>query len=79
MPKVLIIDDSRFARLKLSRNIEEAGFEIVEAGDGAEGLELTRKEAPDCIICDLLMPEMDGFQFLEVLKAENIQIPVFIL
>lgn len=79
MAKVLIIDDSRFARLKLSDNIKSEGFEIVEAGNGEEGLEVTRKENPDCIICDLLMPVMDGFGFLDKLREENLDIPVLIL
>jgi CheY-like chemotaxis protein len=79
MAKILIIDDSKYARLKLSRNIEEGGFEIVEAANGVEGLELTRSEKPDCIICDLLMPEMDGIGFLKSIKKEGIPIPVLIL
>lgn len=79
MAKVLIIDDSRFARLTLSDNIKKGGFEILEAGDGEEGLEITRKENPDCIICDLLMPVMDGFGFLEKLREENLDVPVLVL
>lgn len=79
MPKVLIIDDSRFARLKLAKPIAEAGFEVLEAGNGLEGLDLTRKEKPDCILCDLLMPVMDGYAFLENIKKDGITIPVLVL
>ncbi len=79
MAKILIIDDSRFTRLKLSTPLKKAGFEIIEAGDGAEGLKLTLEENPDCILCDLLMPVMDGFGFLESVKKENTQTPVLIL
>ncbi len=79
MATILIIDDSRFARLKLSNNIKEGGFDVLEAANGVEGLEVTRAEHPDCIVCDLLMPEMDGFMFLEYLKQEGIAIPVLIL
>ncbi len=79
MAKILIVDDSRFARLKLSENIKEGGFEISEAADGEEGLKRVREEKPDIIICDLLMPVMDGFGFLEQLKLEGFTIPVLIL
>lgn len=79
MAKVLIIDDSRFARLKLGDNIKAAGFDIIEAGNGEEGLLITQQQRPDIIICDLLMPELDGFGFLEKLKAEGINVPVMIL
>lgn len=79
MAKVLIIDDSRFARLRLSTPIKEAGFDVFEAANGIEGLELTRRHRPDCIICDLLMPEMDGYGFLEHIKEEGLSTPVLIL
>lgn len=79
MPKILIIDDSRYARLKMSKPIAEAGYEVLEAENGLEGLDLVRKEKPDCIICDLLMPVMDGYAFLENIKKEKITIPVLVL
>lgn len=79
MAKILIIDDSRFARLKLSDNLKEGGFEVVEAGNGEEGLTVTKEQKPDIIICDLLMPVMDGFGFLESVKEEGIDTPVLVL
>ena len=79
MAKILIIDDSRFARLKLSENIKEGGFDISEAADGEEGFKRVLEEKPDIIICDLLMPVMDGFGFLDLLKREGLNIPVLIL
>jgi len=79
MPKVLIIDDSRFSRMKLSDNIKSGGFDIIEAGNGEEGINAVRKEKPDAVICDLLMPVMDGFGFLEILREEKHNIPVLIL
>jgi DNA-binding response OmpR family regulator len=79
MPKVLIIDDSRYARLKLSKPITDAGFEVLEAENGLEGLDLVRREAPDCVLCDLLMPVMDGYGFLENIKKEGITVPVLVL
>jgi DNA-binding response OmpR family regulator len=79
MAKILIIDDSRFARLKLSDNLKTGGFDVVEASNGEEGLKVAESEQPDCIICDLLMPVMDGFGVLRGLKDKGLKIPVLIL
>lgn len=79
MATILIIDDSRFARLKLSDNIKAGGFDVLEAANGVEGLEITRDAHPDCVVCDLLMPEMDGFEYLENLNKEGFTMPVLIL
>ena len=76
MQKILIIDDSKFARLKLGSFIKKAGFELIEAENGKIGLEKAGSEKPDCIICDILMPVMDGFDFLKRIKSSNIDIPV---
>lgn len=79
MAKVLIIDDSRFARLKLAKPIKEAGFEVVEAANGVEGLEKTKTEKPDVVLCDLLMPEMDGMGYLKHVKEMAVDVPVLIV
>ncbi len=66
--KILVIDDSAVARKMLIRvvpNKEE--YEFIQAGGGKEGLELYQKEKPDLVFLDLTMPEMDGFQCLEVM------------
>ncbi len=79
MPKILIIDDSRFARLQLSNNLKAAGFEVVEAANGQEGLDAIEAESPTAIICDLLMPVMDGLQFLQAVREQGIEIPVLVI
>jgi len=66
--KILVVDDSAVARKMLIRvvpNSEE--YEFLQAGGGKEGLEIYQKEKPDLVFLDLTMPEMDGFQCLEVL------------
>ena len=79
MAKILLIDDSRFARLRMKDFLRDSGFEVVEAGDGSEGLEKLESEKPDCVICDLLMPVLDGFGLLEAVKTKGISTPVLIL
>lgn len=77
--KVLVIDDSRFQKNHNVRLLKESGFETCQANDGNAGLEVLESEVPDVIFCDLLMPEMDGFAFLEELKKRGHKVPVVIL
>ena len=79
MGRILVVDDSIFARLKICSMLKEAGHETVEAANGREGLELACALLPDCILSDLLMPEMDGIGFLAALSERNIRLPVIVL
>ncbi|MFC1592371.1 PleD family two-component system response regulator [Thermodesulfobacteriota bacterium] len=77
--KILVIDDSRYTRLKIVQLLQEKGYEVLEAENGNAGLEKAREHNPDCIITDLLMPEMDGYQLLENLKKDNSTIPAIVI
>jgi threonine synthase len=80
-PRVAIIDDAADARLLVRRILQSQGdYTIFEASNGREGLELSRRELPDLIILDLMMPEMDGFAVLDALrsKPETANIPVIV-
>jgi CheY-like chemotaxis protein len=59
--------------------LKEAGHETVEAANGREGLELACALRPDCILSDLLMPEMDGIGLLTALNERNLRLPVIVL
>lgn len=79
--RILIVEDSEPAVVQLRDILEEKGFTITIAGNGNEALALIDQQIPDAIILDLMMPEVDGFQFLRVLR-ENVKtslIPVIIL
>ncbi|MBE9039777.1 response regulator [Oscillatoriales cyanobacterium LEGE 11467] len=67
--KILVIDDRWENRSVLLNLLEPVGFEIIEAGNGLEGVEQALKTSPDLIITDLAMPVMDGFEFLQKLRA----------
>jgi CheY-like chemotaxis protein len=62
--KVLIVEDDETLREIYALKLEMAGFEVETAGDGLEALEQIRVEAPDLIILDMMMPRLDGLQFL---------------
>lgn len=77
-PRILIIDDSRSLVLSVVRIFQEEGFEVLTAFDGLEGLQKVREENPDLIILDIVMPKLDGFQFLDILRQHS-NIPVVVL
>ena len=80
-PLVLVIEDDPKAAELLHIYISEAGYEVVIAKDGLEGLEKTKQLAPDAVILDVLLPEVDGWEFLTRLKADPTtkEVPVIIV
>jgi signal transduction histidine kinase/CheY-like chemotaxis protein len=66
--RVLIVDDDPDAREMVRRILEKEGWSIAEAENGRIGLERVQERRPDLIVLDLTMPEMDGFEFVDVLK-----------
>ncbi len=78
MARVLIVDDSAFSRKQLCRILRPAGYDIVEADNGETGLTAVEEHHPDCVVTDLLMPKIDGVQFLRGLHARGISIPVLV-
>ncbi|NNK63937.1 MAG: response regulator, partial [Gemmatimonadetes bacterium] len=62
--KILVIDDDRGLRRSLSMILDDAGYQVVQAADGSEGLTRAASEKPAMILCDVRMPEMDGLEFL---------------
>jgi len=79
--KILIIDDSIENRQLLLRTLGKAGYEVVEAGDGKEGLTRAGELFPDLILLDIVMPELDGYQVCEAMKQDQrtADIPVIFL
>jgi len=79
--KVLAIDDSRTIRNLLAATLEEAGFEYVSAVDGREGVDMYEDVAPDVVITDINMPNLDGFGVIEELRGEGInsKVPILVL
>ena len=69
--KVLIIDDSAIARRAAAEPLIERGYEIIEAKDGFDALGKLEKEIPDLIILDLIMPGIDGYKVVDLLKGNS--------
>lgn len=68
---ILTVDDSRMIREMLLIVLQEAGFNVVQAEDGQDGLEALRRSSPDVIITDINMPRMDGYGFIDGVRREG--------
>ena len=71
MARVLVIDDEPTIRNVLRTSLEADGFEVVMADDGLRGIGVARRQRPDAIVLDLMMPVMDGHTVLDVLRADE--------
>lgn len=69
--RVLVVDDSRMQRRILSATLARAGYEVIEAGSGAEALEIAERLVPDLILSDWMMPGMDGLEFCRAFRAQT--------
>ena len=67
---VLTVDDSRTMRDMLMLALKDAGYRVVQAEDGVHGLEVLQAESPDIVITDINMPRIDGFGFIEGMRAD---------
>jgi len=79
--RILVIDDEPDLLSLAKARLELAGYEVLTASDGEEGLEKARTSAPDLILLDLMLPKMDGFEVCEALKIDEKykHIPIIIL
>ena len=79
MALILIVDDSSTMRKAIAKVVKAEGYNTLEAADGREGLEIAATHAPDCILLDLIMPEVDGLEVLKALRERGSKIPVVVL
>ena len=75
---ILVIDDKANVRLLLKDYLTEQGFKVVTAVNGREGLIVAKHESPDLVLLDIMMPEMDGYQFMTHYRKDN-STPVIII
>jgi len=78
---ILIVEDSRFLRISNERALARAGYQVITAADGEEGLRLARENKPDLVILDLMLPKLPGREVLRELRSrpETASIPVMIV
>jgi len=71
VPKILIADDAAFMRMRVGKLLGENGYDVVEAGTGREAVNAYKAEAPDGVLLDITMPDMDGLAALQVIRAHD--------
>ncbi|MCU4186473.1 response regulator [Acidiferrimicrobium sp. IK] len=78
---VLVVDDDPVIVTLLRVNFEMEGYTVIDAGDGEEGLAVTRRERPDVIVLDVMMPKLDGLGMARQLRADPdvASIPILLL
>ncbi len=71
MKKILVIEDNAEVRENLAEILELSGYEVLTAEDGKVGVEIALKELPDLVLCDVMMPKLDGFGVLNILSKKS--------
>ena len=79
METVLVVDDEKNIRELIQLYLTNAGYRVVNAGDGAEALRLARADKPDLIVLDLMLPQVDGYEVCRRLRREGNDVPIIML
>ena len=80
-PRVLVVDDDPVIRSTVAELLIDEGYEVEQAGDGAEALQLMRGSMPNAIVLDLMMPVLDGWAFVERCRAlpDSADVPIVVM
>ena len=78
MKTILVVDDKASVRTLVRDYLAEQGFRVVTAGNGRDALFVARQEKPDLILLDIMMPEMDGYEFIRTYRRER-ETPIILL
>ncbi|KFX67471.1 chemotaxis protein CheY [Pseudomonas taeanensis MS-3] len=76
---LLIIDDDEVVRASLAAYLEDSGFNVLQAENGLQGLEVFQREEPDLVICDLRMPQVDGLELIRRINALEVATPIIVV
>ncbi len=79
MQNIFVVDDDPVQREALAALVRQDGWQAQSFGSAGECLSALSRTLPDCILADLYMPDMDGADFLEVLMARGIEVPVVVI
>ncbi|MBI2893453.1 MAG: response regulator transcription factor [Deltaproteobacteria bacterium] len=77
--RILIIEDEPDIVRGLKDALEFEGYRVLSSGKGAEGVQLARSDAPDCIVLDLMLPDGNGYDFCQQLRHQNALVPILML
>ncbi len=77
--RILVIEDDPVVRFNMVSYLEDSGFRVTEAEDGARGVDMVRDTTPDLVLCDLRLPDLDGLDVLQTLHAEQPDLPLVVV
>jgi DNA-binding response OmpR family regulator len=78
-PRILVVEDDLSILTGVSMNLRFEGYEVLQAQDGAQGLEMAVADAPDLIVLDVMMPRLNGYEVLRELRSRGLRTPVLVL
>ncbi len=78
-PRILLVDDDDAITAALGPFLERSGFEVRVAVDGREGLAEVERDVPDLVVCDVIMPHIDGREFVRRVRARQLWLPIILL
>lgn len=78
-PKVLVVEDNDFVRMQIVRYLVDSDYDVCEAIDGGEAIEVVKTAKVDLAVVDVRMEPVDGFEFIRALRGMDIQIPVILV
>ncbi|WP_341733655.1 response regulator [Microcoleus sp. EPA2] len=79
MTSILVVEDSWLTRRVICKILRAEGYETWEASSGPEALELLDTQTPNCMLLDLLMPDMEGREVLQAMREKGIKVPVIVI
>jgi len=79
MEKILVVEDELSISTLLKFNLEKSGYAVITSLDGKQGLEFARKESPDLIVLDIMLPGLDGMEICKTLRMEKNNTPILML
>ena len=68
MPTVLVVDDAAFMRMRCKKLLTQSGYDVIEAANGSQAVEMYQSEKPDLVLLDITMPDMDGLTALREIR-----------
>lgn len=78
-PRILLVDDDQAITRALAAFLDRSGFDVRVAADGREGLAEVERQVPDLIVCDVLMPHIDGRELVRRVRARQLWLPIILL
>ena len=78
-PRILVVEDDLSILTGVSMNLRYEGYEVLQAQDGARGLEMAVTDGPDLIVLDVMMPRLNGYELLRELRSRGVRTPVLVL